>query len=156
MDLLRQTKPQCLLYSFAMILGESPEVLIEEIGNDGLSVWWPEASGVRQLRGHHIQEMIDLCIARHLSVTCIDGFPCFAPPDVNTCHGLMLTPDQAEKRLQDHMMYHDGVLIGEVPEGPHAMAWNHEEQTCYDPRGHKYTVDNDFAIREFWLVARMI
>ncbi len=63
MRLLKQTKPQCLLYSAAMLLDETPECLVQEIGHDGLALTNPELPEPLCYRGVMIQE-IQLCCFR--------------------------------------------------------------------------------------------
>jgi hypothetical protein len=141
MKLLKQSKPQCLLYAFAMILDEDPEILVQEIGHDGLEIINPLASGARKFRGHHHQELIDCCMRRGKTVTCIEVMPQLYD------FGIIFTEAEAHERLQIFMNHFSGVLIGEI----HALAWDHKEQRTYDPNGVIRSVD-DFAIREFFIV----
>jgi hypothetical protein len=55
---LMGTRPSCVLYSAAMLLDMHPLELENKLGNSGLEVVFPKATGRRRLRSHHIQEII--------------------------------------------------------------------------------------------------
>jgi len=149
MKQLKQTKPQCLLFAFAMVLEEEPQTLINEIGHDGLDVWWPEASGAFRHRGFHIQELVDCSVKRHYAAICIDSYPGLCNPSGDGGEAIY-SRDQAEMRMQTYLNKFDGVIVTES----HAVAWDHTEGACYDPNGYKSVV-GDYQIREFWAIAHV-
>ena len=123
---------------------ELKNYFINEIGHDGLEVWWPQAVGVFKHRGFHVQELVDCCLRRHFAPICIDAYPGLGRPGGEDGRAIFMT-DEAKVRLQTVMNKFDGVLIT----ASHAAAWSHGEQICYDPNGYTCSV-GDYQIREFW------
>jgi len=145
MKLIKQSKPQCLLYAFAMVLDEDPEALISEIGRDGLEVCW-DVVGNRKYRGHHPQELIDCCVARDFMVMKIEAVPCFVAPDSSEIRPLW-SSDYCSSRFMAHLKECNGVLTNTT----HAVAWCCEEHKIYDPNGHITDYEN-FTAQYFFAV----
>lgn len=143
MKLEKQPKPMCLLYAAAMVLGVKPAILLDEIGHDGLEVWWPTHTGNSQYRGHHIQEIIDCFLRRGFSLTCIEPEPVCAPDhfvDPRNC----FLKSEAIGRVYRYLEQYSGILIS----GTHAVAWDTKQ--VYDPNGSIYSIDKFKPIREIW------
>lgn len=136
MQLLKQDKPQCFLYAFAMALGHEPGDMIKEIGHDGLKKLWPSEVGVAKYQGHHPQELIDYCLDHEYAVVIIE-----AVPNVQSNHNepKMIWPiETCTNRLLSYLKQYNGVLTSYN----HAVAWSCEEQLCYDPNGLTYSIDS--------------
>jgi hypothetical protein len=138
MKLLTKHNDRCLVWSAAMVLGEDPQALLDELGHDGLEIVNPQLRKPFCYRGHHKQEIIDLFFLRNIALLNIELYPNFAPR-----RNLMAPQAQCEGRFRDYLLNHDAILIGKV----HAVAWNHAERKIYDPNGAVYKIDK-FQIRE--------
>lgn len=148
MRLYTMAKPQCLLYSAAMLLNTEPSILIQELGHDGMKVWWPQYDDHRKYRGHSMQEMIDIFLKRNKTLTPIQTFPMQAPD--GQCIEAKPTFEEYAARFYAHISGKPAILIGKTNRGNgHAWAWSGFK--VYDPRGQMYNI-NDLAIREAWLM----
>ena len=156
---------QCMLYALAMLLNESPESLIEEIGHDGLTKVWNDLPEPYCYPGFHIQEVIDVLFKRKQALVCVDAMPTTTP------HPLTLVKFKVRKSPDPHFMFNNvlaaavrikqylenrqAILVGETKKGsPHAVAW--DGQKVYDSRGKIYglTLDDkncDFQIRTAYI-----
>jgi len=145
MRLLRMgSRNQCLLYSLAMLLNEKPDVLINEIGHDGTDIWWDHAPPFCY-RGHHIQEVIDVCLARGKALVPIEGNPqsgCFKEPGKSKA---LWDPDVASKRMERLLKGQEALLIGQT----HACAW--DGNIVYDPNGRTCSLEEFYPL-EVWLM----
>lgn len=146
MNLLKQDKPQCLLYAFAMVVDRTPEDLIHIIGHDGLEVLWPEASGDSKYRGFHHQEIVDSLVIMGWNVMMVEALPNLGYKGKMK---IIYTESELQGRMNTYLQAFDGVLTSDT----HAVAWDHSEQKCYDPNGYTYGIDN-FSVREFFIVTR--
>lgn len=140
MKLLKQNKPMCLLYAFAMVLDVEPATLVEETGTDGLEIWWPHNRGVHQYRGHHPQELIDCCTRRGKVVMTIEALPCLGSGKV------ILTPSKCQDRFNDYLNQYEGVITNPT----HAVAWDRKK--IYDPNGYIYDLHERFHGQYFFAV----
>lgn len=143
MKLLKMSKPQCLLYSAAMVLGREPQDLVAEIGHDGMEIVW-NLPAPKCYRGHHIQEIVDVALAQGQGLVPIQAYPASGhagqPP-------VPMIPDhdRAATRFLHHLNGRDAILIG----ASHACAWNGQE--VFDPNGFKRALE-DFSILEAWIL----
>lgn len=126
-----------------MVLDETPEQLIKEIGHDGLEVWWPDVGGSLQYQGFHIQEIIDRFLFRGKGLVPIEINPRSAPEGYG--EKWKLVPGMDEKRFWKRIKKKTGILIGIN----HAVAWDGE--LIYDPNGLIYPIVR-FQMRECWRV----
>jgi len=155
MQLYKMDKPQCLLYAAAMVLGESPYNLIQEIGHDGMDVVWPKLSPPMCYRSMHIQEIIDCFVARGFGLMPVEHKPLQAPGEGSTP---ISTFNNSDERFYHHIEGHDAILIGRKLHSSdygHAWAWCHKSQTCYDPNGFLSKL-SDYIITEAWIKVKMI
>lgn len=137
MQLIKMSGPECMLYSAAMLLDETPEQLAYEIGKS---------------LGVHIQEVAHCAFMRGIMLGCYQAIPVASIGDdnivLNTICGL-----QPEKRMQLYLRGRSGILCGINRLGrPHAVAF--EGPLVYDPIGCNYPVD-DFIYSEAWVAQRM-
>lgn len=153
MKLQKMNKPQCLIYSAAMILDIEAERLMSEIGHDGLDIWWSRFDDNRKYRGHHIQEIIDCFLRRRKALVPIDIIPASAPdghPDL-VCTEIYRHPDA---RFWEYILNRKAILIGRNMAGNgHAVAWDGSK--IFDPIGTIYAI-KDFEISEAWVVFDLI
>ena len=134
---------QCLVFSLAMLLGESVETLLQEIGHSGEEVWWPGWEIPYSYRGIHIQEVIELCLKRNYTLTPIEMTPvsgCAKEPG----NYRPIYEDGAE-RFYRLVQGRRGIMIS----SNHAVAW--DGRIIWDPNGRLYELHN-FTPRECWLL----
>jgi len=140
-------KPQCLLYSAAMLLNEPASFLVEELGHDGMEVWWPELDDHRKFRGHSMQEMIDIFLKRGFTLTPIQSFPMQSP---GSCIEARPTFEEYAERFYKHIAKKRAILIGRTQRGNgHAWAWDGYQ--VFDPRGSMPNI-HDLAVSEAWVM----
>jgi len=143
---LRQVKPQCLIYSLAMVLNTEPDEIIKHLGHDGLrKIYLTPKKWIYQ--GVHRQEAFYLAY-QYYGVSLI----LFETDPKGIVEGNVIQLNNVcGKGISDCMInmmkHHKAVLIGQYKGKEHAVAY--EEGCCYDPNGYIYTVDN-FVIREAW------
>jgi hypothetical protein len=131
-----------------MLLEESPETLIHEIGHDGLAVQWPDIPPPGCYQGHHIQEILDCFIRRGYVLVPIEREPCLAPCDGVPFH-YAYGRELAEARFHSYLTV-PAIIVGEFENRAHAWAFDGKE-SFYDPNGFtasKY--DKRYKIRESW------
>ena len=144
-----QEADQCLLYSASMVLDIEPDELIEELGHDGLDVWWPQFNDARKFRGHNMQEIIDCAIRRRIAFFPIDACPMQAP--VNGAPQFTFESRKyAEERFLSYLSGTSAILVGQLPGSNigHAVAWNGER--VLDPND-VFTRLTDFSIKTAWV-----
>ena len=135
MKLLKMDTPQCLIYSIAMVLDQTPEQVIEGIGHNGLEVVWPQLPLPICLKGVHIQEMVDYALECGYAVVEIDALPCNNPIGNDASLEIEVFPDPVE-RLTRLLPGRKGIVCSNV----HACAWDGEK--VYDPNGIIYDLLN--------------
>lgn len=135
MNLIKMDNPQCLIYSIAMVLDQTPEEVIEGLGHNGLEVMWPRLPLPYALRGIHIQEMVDYALKCGFAVIEVEAIPCNNPLG-NTDDQEMEVFEDPISRLEDHLIGKKAVLTSLK----HACAWDGEK--VYDPNGRIYTLEN--------------
>lgn len=123
-----------------MLLDESPYVLLDELGSTGLELTRPGLPPPDCYRGHHIQEILDLCLRRDVYLTLVQPMPTLPgkPPRP------IYTSEEAEERFQRLVTGNPAILVGRN----HAVAW--DGYSVYDPNGRIYKI-TQFGIREAWI-----
>ena len=141
-------KPQCLLYSAAILLDVPPKKLIEEIGHDGMEVQWPQLPAPTCYRSHHIQEIIDCFIRRGYALVPIELEPAQAPCDgVPICFAY--APSLRDERFKGYMT-RPAIMIGTYRLRAHAWVFDGKE-SFYDPNGFVTDInDSRYMINESW------
>lgn len=139
---------QCLVYSLAMLLDEDISVLIQELGHDGMDRVF-DGPIPHCYNGHHIQEIVDVCITRGLSLTPVDYYPRYAsalaPQDWRPLYSESLAAERFERLLTGRQ----GILIGQYQGQGHAVAW--DGNIIWDPNGLAYKL-NDFRPQQAWIL----
>lgn len=139
---------QCLVYSLAMLLGEDVDVLIRELGHDGMRRVFP-GRVPHCYNGHHMQEIIDVCIGRNVWLTPIELFPRFASALAPENWLGIYAQQEAGERFERLAANRPGILIGQYQGRGHAVAW--DGTICFDPNGKKYEM-REFNPAELWIV----
>lgn len=128
----------CLPTAFAMVIGRTPEWMIEQIGHDGSDEPYP---GTNMKAGFHEQECIEVLQQLHYACTPIEIGPTISPfADGHDARPVFFGDDLSANwvRLMQHMEKSRGVLTGlytprtKAPVG-HAVAWDCDTWTIYDP-----------------------
>jgi hypothetical protein len=145
-----QIKPNrwsCTPTAFAMVLGVPVSHLLEWTGHDGSEVLFPDLPEPAHRRGHHIQELIEVCLWLGYSVTPIELFPQIAATPQRT-GGLVFPDHRAEvvifgnspevnwRRFNLTISSGRGVITGMGHNCGHAVAY--DCGTIYDPDGRQY------------------
>lgn len=138
---------QCLVYSLAMLLGEDVDVLIQELGHDGMRRVFP-GRVPHCYNGHHVQEIIDVCIKRNVWLTPIEVFPRFASAMAPSDWLGVYQMQEAGERFECLAKKRRGILIGQYKGRGHAVAW--DGNICFDPNGIKYEL-HEFNPSELWI-----
>ncbi len=152
----------CLPTAFAMVIGQTPEWLIEQIGHDGSEEPYADKSFKA---GFHEQECIEVLEGLNYACTPIEILPRISPHvDGHDARTLYFgTGEQGNwDRLLHHLKQADGVLTGlysnQRGQVGHAAAWDCDTETVYDPiaGGRLYSLteadDNIFTLGCFWKV----
>jgi hypothetical protein len=154
--IVQPNRCSCGLVSLAMLLDESLDNLILEIGHDGTEKVWPHLPEPLCYKGFHTQELLDVALTRGYALVQIDASPWGLSIESEKPNRIF-TDEQEDSRMILHMEGVQGILIGEVEGGArHACAW--DGKLVYDPRGHIYNVDTNEVIesqggREFYPIA---
>lgn len=157
MNLIHSTSHQCAPAAFAMCLGITLEEMLKLLRHNGLERIC-DAPEPNCFRGFHPQEFVDILLTRGWSLTMIELEPKMIHGEHVIDHGPLIWP-LPKQRFFSHMFRHTGVVFGDVNGIGHAIAWDHEEQTIYDPRGRIYRVYDpfpDFNFRQFFIMQRTI
>jgi len=143
---LQPNPASCLPTAFAMALQIPVAQVFEELGHDGMAIWWPGENGSMKYRGFHIQEMVDLCYTHGYVVTPIEPQPVASPrPDLESRPYELKTKSLV--RIHAYLDNSRGILVG----NSHAAAWF--DGMVHDPNGTTYGIEH-FGIREFWRMIR--
>lgn len=133
MKLINQTNSWgCFITSAAMVLDESVEQLIQELGHDGSEIVAPDVR-----KGLHYQEFIDLAIKRGFTVTTIE----YNPESENYPTGLtweVIPEEKRQERFHNHLLGHRGIICGLKKTNYHAVAIDIDGK-IYDPGKRKVT-----------------
>ncbi len=148
---LQPNRWSCLATAFAMALDINVEDLIKDLGHDGSQILFPELDENGRA-GHHIQEIMDYCLANSVRVVTIDAMPLSKYPGFE---GRQYCSDEhLQGRMAHYLENYYGVLAGSTKEGyNHAVAWNGEK--IYNPAG---IIEADFEhldIMHFFIVGKL-
>ena len=145
---LVMNKPQCLLYSAAMVLDVDIEDITDILGHDGMDVIDPTIDSNDKYRGVHIQEIqtVAFRLGRHFYP--VEVIPASLHNDtVRPIYNICGT--EYAVRFMAMIKGKKGILIGQNTAGnEHAVAF--DDMTAYDPIGKKYSI-GCFQIREAWI-----
>jgi len=169
MKLLTQVGETCMLYSAAMLLDITTEMVIKEIGHDGSEILWPKNDKhLDMCAAYHIQEIQDICMGRGYALASIEVWPIYGP---NMDEFLEVyhkqNDDLTVERFFNCIKNRKALLILECNEDTknenrtHACAW--DGKNIYDPNGSIYPPEDlesvyeaDWNIREAWILTKLI
>lgn len=148
---LQPNKWSCLVTAFAMALDINVNDLIKSLGHDGSEIKFPEL-GERGRRGHHTQEIVDLCIKNGIKVVLIEAAP--LGRHVGVEDQFYLTNDEMNFRMAYYLEHYYGVLCGMCSDTvAHAVAWNGE--SIYNPSGIVESSFEHLQIMSFFIVGKL-
>jgi len=136
---------QCMLFSLAMVLDESPETLVQEIGHNGMELWWPGFPEPHCCRGYHIQELIDVCLDHGASLVPIELYPRSASAMSPSRGRVIWDPSFCEDRFARRLENRRAILITAT----HACAW--DGSMVFDPNGRIVELSR-VPVREAWIL----
>lgn len=142
MELIKQSGPHCLVTSAAMCLGVETDAIHEFLGHDGTDVWFPP----HNMRGVHIQEIIDYAIIKGKTFFPIEREPCIAPDEETEPREIYTMPNAR------FSYYIGGRVCILIMEG-HACAYDGEN--VFDPKGYIKPLDL-YNPYEAWVMADLI
>lgn len=153
MKLLRmKTGHRCFIYSAAMLLDETPETLMKELGHDGMIIAWPDLQSPKCFRGVHIQEVQDLCLRRGKLLAAVEIAPRIG---YDSHHWTRIYNDDRETpRFLGAISGRPGLITGvyqntALPQDNHCVAWDGER--IFDPND-KITRLEQFSIQTAWVL----
>ena len=155
MKLIKQDGPYCIVYSLAMLLDVQPEEIFKYIGHRGDAILWAELNPPRCNQGIHIQELLDFCMSKSHTMFPIQKHAMSSPYNDGSNAKCIWGPNKSKDRFKKYLCWFDGILIMDIGSVGHACAWDHIEQTVYDPRGYRKSI-RDYLTIEFWPIVRFL
>ena len=122
--------------AFAMALDMPVADLLAAIGHDGSEIIFPSLPDPLCRRCFHVQELIQVALARGLAVTPVELFPVLQPTEAGPFHKTVLYPDNNWQRFEKTIRASLGVIAGTGARLGHTVAYDHGR--IYDPRGPIY------------------
>ena len=122
--------------AFAMALDMPVADLLAAIGHDGSEIIFPSLPDPLCRRCFHVQELIQVALARGLAVTPVELFPVLQPTEAGPFHKTVLYPDNNWRRFEETIRASLGVIAGTGARLGHTVAYDHGR--IYDPRGPIY------------------
>ena len=122
--------------AFAMALDMPVADLLAAIGHDGSEIIFPSLPDPLCRRCFHVQELIQVALARGLAVTPVELFPELQPTEAGPFHKTVLYPDNNWQRFEKTIRASLGVIAGTGARLGHTVAYDHGR--IYDPRGPVY------------------
>ena len=136
MDLQQRPEPwMCMPLAFAMALDMPVADLLAAIGHDGSEIVFPNLSEPLRRRCFHIQEPIQVALARGFAVTPVELFPVLQPTEGGP-HKTVLYADNNWRRFEETIRASRGVIDGRGARFGHVVAYDHG-RIC-DPKGSVY------------------
>jgi hypothetical protein len=137
MELQHRPEPwMCTPLAFAMALDMPVADLLAAIGHDGSEIVFPTLPEPLCRRCFHIQELIQVALARGMAVTPVELFPVLQPAEVGPFHKTVLYADNNWRRFETTIQSSRGVIDGTGARLRHMVAYDHGR--IYDPRGPVY------------------
>jgi hypothetical protein len=144
-----------MIYSAAMLLNCDPAEIVEFIKHDGTEITFEGQQGQKQMKGVHIQEIVDFAWTKGYALMQIELFPTIAP-DRETQPILIWTKPTCSRRFMAYLRFHDALIWCKAgsssPE--HMVAWDAAEQKVYDSHGFIKPL-KDYVIAAAWLAIKI-
>ena len=113
MELQQRPEPwMCMPLAFAMALEMPVADLLAAIGHDGSEIIFPSLPEPLCRRCFHVQELIQVALARGLAVTPVELFPVLQPTEAGPFHKTVLYPDNNWRRFDETIRASLGVIAG--------------------------------------------
>ena len=125
----------CMPLAFAMALDMPVAELLAAIGHDGSEIVFPNLSEPLCRRCFHIQEPIQVALARGFAATPVELFPVLQPTEGGP-HKTVLYADNNWRRFEETIRASRGVIDGRGARFGHVVAYDHG-RIC-DPKGSVY------------------
>jgi hypothetical protein len=125
----------CMPLAFAMALDMPVADLLAAIGHDGSEIVFPSLSEPLRRRCFHIQEPIQVALARGFAVTPVELFPVLQPTEGGP-HKTVLYANNNWRRFEETIRASRGVIDGRGARFGHVVAYDHG-RIC-DPKGSVY------------------
>jgi hypothetical protein len=136
MELQQRPEPwMCMPLAFAMALDTPVADLLAAIGHDGSEIVFPNLPEPLCRRCFHIQELIQVALARAFAVTPVELFPVLQPTEGGP-HKAVLYADNNWRRFEETIRASRGVIDGTGARFGHTVAYEHGR--IYDPKGSIY------------------
>jgi hypothetical protein len=126
----------CMPLAFAMALGIPVAELLEAVGHDGSKIVFPTLSEPLCRRCFHVQELIQVALARGCAVTPVELFPVLQPTEAGPFRQTVLYPDNNWRRFEETIRGSRGVIDGTGARFGHTVAY--DRGCIYDPKGPVY------------------
>ena len=144
----------CTLWSAAYLLGISSEILIKEIGHDGMEIKWPEYDDVRKHRGYSLAEIQNCFWMRNKLLAPIFLCPMVAPDtDAKAFH--LWSMEECGKRYYHMTKGTQAIIVGTLTNGiGHAVVLDRDGYV--DPRTGKKesSTPEDYRPQEAYVVCQ--
>jgi hypothetical protein len=136
MELQQRPEPwMCLPTAFAMALDMPVTDLLAAIGHDGSEIVFPTFPEPLCRRCFHVQELIQVALARGFAVTPVELFPVLQPTDAGPCK-TVLYANSNWQRFEAAIRASRGVIDGTGARHRHTVAYDHGR--IFDPKGPVY------------------
>lgn len=141
-------KPQCLLYSAAMVLDVDVDEITTHIGHDGLEIVDDKLEAPFCYRGVHPQEICDFAWSMLRNFQLIQAMPVLKCQTSET--KTEVYPESAGERFFRYVEGKHAIITGINKQGnKHAVAY--DGQMILDPNGTTYEI-GEFGISEAWVL----
>lgn len=134
-----QSKPErwtCLPVAFAIVLDMPVADVLLAAGHDGSEIVFPGLPEPVCRRGFHIQELIDVALARGFAVTPVELFPLLQPVEGSLLQHTIAYRNGNWRRFEETIAQSRGVITGAGFRCGHAVAYDHGH--LFDPDGLVY------------------
>jgi hypothetical protein len=121
--------------AFAMALDMPIADLLATIGHDGSEIVFPNLPEPLCRRCFHVQELIQVALARGFAVTPVELFPVLQPAEAGP-QKVVLYSDNNWRRFAETVRASRGVIDGTGARYGHVVAYDHGR--IFDPKGSVY------------------
>jgi hypothetical protein len=133
---LKSQRWMCLPTAFAMALDMPVAELLLAVGHDGSKIIFPGLDEPICRRGFHIQELIDIAVARSFAVTPIELCPVMQPTEDSMLRHTVAYREGNWRRFTNTIAHSRGVIDGAGFRCGHSVAYDHGH--IFDPDGPVY------------------
>ena len=136
MELQQRPEPwMCMPLAFAMAQDIPVADLLAALGHDGSEIVFPSLPEPLCRRCFHIQELVQVVLARGFAATPVELFPVLQPTEAGP-HRIALYADNNWRRFEEAIRAGRGVIDGTGARHGHTVAYDHGR--IFDPKGSVY------------------